>query len=95
MTAPCPALGFLVAMDVASEVGSDDWNATVDAWIEFLESRGLYCAGGGARRLEYTVASEAVQATCNDREAVQWWLSQRTDISGWQIGELEDLNQAV
>jgi uncharacterized protein YggL (DUF469 family) len=82
-------------MDVAPDVGSDDWNAIVVAWIEFLESRGLYCGGGGAQRLEYTVASEAAQATSNDREAVQLWLSRRAEISGWQVGELEDLNQAV
>lgn len=96
MTAPCPAYGFRVVMEPAAALapGADD--ALWDGWIAFLEGRGLYCGGGGGpARLVYVVASEASQATEVDREATHAWLEARSELRGWQVGELEDLDQAV
>ena len=95
MTAPCPSLGFAVTLDVSPPVGSAGWNDIREAWMEMLESRGLYGRGGGEQRLEYVVASEASQATNNDREEVRRWLSRRADILAWHVGGLEDLKAST
>jgi uncharacterized protein YggL (DUF469 family) len=66
-----------------------------DAWIGFLEGRGLYCGGGGdSDRLEYAVASEASQATESDREAAMTWLAAREDLKSWNVGALIDIGES-
>ena len=95
MTAPCPSFGFLVTL--AFRLGMDEHRrrAFRDTWIEFLEQRGLYCAGGGGDSGEYVVASDASQATDTDRRAVEAWIAQRPELSAWNVGELIDLREAV
>jgi uncharacterized protein YggL (DUF469 family) len=96
MTAPCPTFGFLVVMEPTADPGSREHAELGDAWIDFLESRGLYCGGAAAAaRLEYVVASEASQATENDRVATRAWLASRAELRRWEVGELEDLDRAV
>jgi uncharacterized protein YggL (DUF469 family) len=96
MSAPCPTFGFLVMMELAAtEAGvMADLRAS---WLDFLETRGLYCAGGNTNEprqaeLKFVVASEASQATENDREAVQAWLGARHELRAWSIGALEDFS---
>jgi uncharacterized protein YggL (DUF469 family) len=93
MTAPCPALGFHVVMESATELDSEQHDRLLDAWIDFLEARGLYCGGGGRTHMEFVVASEASQATENDRVAAQTWLASRPELLTWDVGDLEDLNR--
>jgi uncharacterized protein YggL (DUF469 family) len=93
MTAPCPALGFHVVMESAIDLESDRHDALLDAWRGFLEARGLYCGGGGRDRMEFVVASEASQATENDRVAAREWLASRAELRRWRVGDLEDLNR--
>lgn len=95
MSAPCPTLGFFVAMDVAPSVDTDAWNSAWDDWIDVLERRGLHCGGGGSERLEYAVASDASQATEEDRIALDAWLAQNPHITAWHVGPLKDLTEAV
>jgi uncharacterized protein YggL (DUF469 family) len=92
MTAPCPALGFHVMMD-SGALSRERFDALLDAWIDFLEARGLYCAGGGSEPMRLVVASEASQATENDRVAARAWLASRPELRTWHVGDLEDLNR--
>jgi Uncharacterized protein conserved in bacteria len=93
MTAPCPALGFRVTIEARHGIDSS-LEALVDAWTHFLDGRGLHCTGGGAAgRLAFVVASEASQATENDRVATREWLAIRPELRHWQVGDLEDFNR--
>ena len=92
MTAPCPALGFHVMMD-SGALSRERFDALLDAWMGFLDARGLYCAGGGSAPMRIVVASEASQATENDRLAAQTWLASRPELLNWHVGDLEDLNR--
>jgi uncharacterized protein YggL (DUF469 family) len=94
MSASCPALGFHVVMEPAASAGSAEYNDLLGAWILFLEGRGLYCGGEGGRpaRMEFTVGSEASQATEGDRVAARAWLASRPDLRHWQVGDLIDLD---
>lgn len=93
MTAPCPVLGFRVSIEPRSATGSS-FEELVDAWVGFLEGRGLHCTGGGATGgLAFAVASDASQATENDRVAARTWLGSRPDVSSWHVGDLEDLSR--
>jgi uncharacterized protein YggL (DUF469 family) len=93
MTAPCPALGFRVVLESGAELDDAGHDIFLDAWIDFLENRGLYCGGGGRNRMEFVVASEASQATENDRVAARTWLASRAELRAWHVGDLEDLNR--
>jgi uncharacterized protein YggL (DUF469 family) len=93
MSAPCPTLGFRVTMERASDPGTGGDDALLNAWTDFLERRGLYYGGGGRRHLELVVASEAFQATENDREAALAWLASRPELKAWHVGDIEDLNR--
>jgi uncharacterized protein YggL (DUF469 family) len=94
MTAPCPALGFRVIIEPHPAIGSSV-EGLVDAWVHFLEGRGLHCTGGGGNeRLAFVVASDASQAMENDRIAARAWLGSRPDVSSWHVGDLEDLSHA-
>jgi uncharacterized protein YggL (DUF469 family) len=93
MTAPCPALGFHVVMESTVDFDSARHDELLDAWTDFLENRGLYCGGGGRDRMEFVVASEASQATENDRVAARAWLASRAELRTWHVGDLEDLNR--
>lgn len=91
MTVPCPTFGFLVAMDLATELDPSGRALLRDAWLALLRSRGLDVRGGGVERLAYLVTSEASQATESDRRAIGTWLATRPELRGWQVGDLEDL----
>ena len=89
MSAPCPALGFVVAMESAPAVRDE----LARAWQALLDARGLCATGGGAERREYVVTSEASQATESDRDAVRDWLASRGEVRRWHVGEIEDLRE--
>ena len=95
MSAPCPTFGFHVVIEPAAALASPARAELEDAWVVLLESRGLYCRGGGSVRLAYVVASEASQATENDRAAVRSWLAGRPEVARWTVGDLTDLDRAI
>ena len=95
MTAPCPTYGFVASIIFVPGLEDAARGQFWDAWTALLEARGLYCGGGGGDTQEYVVASEASQATDADRDAVRAWLAGRGELSGYGVGELIDLSQAV
>ena len=94
MSAPCPTFGFHVVIEPAAALASPARADLEDAWVALLQSRGLYCASGGSE-LAYVVASEASQATENDRDAVRSWLAARPEVARWKVGDLTDLDHAM
>lgn len=96
MTAPCPTLGFRVALELAPGLATHARDDLSRAWLALLDARGLSASGGGAaERREYVVTSEAAQATESDRDAVRGWLAAREELRAWRVGELEDLREHV
>lgn len=89
MTAPCPAFGFSVALELAPGASLDALGA---AFAALLESRGLRLRETGRLpRREYVVTSEASQATELDRDAVGAWLGARPELARVRVGPLVDL----
>jgi uncharacterized protein YggL (DUF469 family) len=92
MTAPCPALGFVVVMEPVAGLSAAEHDALRRAWRELLDARGLVARGSlpAARRV-VEVESESSQATEIDRDAVKAWLASRRELRDWSLGDLEDL----
>ena len=94
MSAPCPTFGFVVTFETRPGLPATAHDELLDAWIEFLEARGLQCGGGGETRHEFAVTSEAGQATNEDRVAAEAWLAAHDDVVRWTVSELHDLSHA-
>jgi len=92
VSAPCPALGFVVDLEPAAGLAAERLATLRAEWAAFLDERGL--RGREQRvgtQLRFEVESEASQATQNDRAAVERWLSTRADVAGCRVGEIHDL----
>jgi len=94
MSGPCPTFGFVVTFESRAGLPASAPDALWEAWIEFLEGRGLECGGGGETRHEFAVTSEAGQATNEDRVAAEAWLAAHDDVVRWTVSELHDLSHA-
>jgi len=93
MTAPCPALGFVVVIEPVAGLGAAERGAFQRAWSALLDERGLLAHSRlGAGRSAVVVTSEASQTTENDREATRTWLASRSELSHASVGDLEDLS---
>jgi uncharacterized protein YggL (DUF469 family) len=93
MTAPCPALGFVVVIEPIAGLGEAEREALRRAWSTLLDARGLQAHGAiRSTRSAIVVSSEASQATDDDREAVRHWLSSRHELRRTSVGEIEDLD---
>jgi|SRR5829696_2897314 len=93
MTAPCPALGFVVVIEPAAGLGEAERDAFQRAWNALLDERGLLAHSRlGAGRSAIVVTSEASQATENDRHAARSWLASRPELRHASVGDLEDLS---
>ena len=92
VSAPCPALGFVVELHPASALSGERLTRLREEWAAFLDERGLV---GRERRTEtqvrFEVESEASQATQNDRAAAEAWLAARTELDRWRVGDIHDL----
>jgi hypothetical protein len=92
LSAPCPALGFIVDLEPVSGLSADRLARLCAEWAAFLDERGLR---GRERRagaeLRFEVESEASQATQNDRAAAEAWLATRAELAGSRVGEIHDL----
>ena len=92
MTAPCPALGFIVVIEPVAGLGEAERDALRDAWNRVLQARGLHAhARIGTGRSAIVVTSEASQATENDREAMREWLASRAELRHSTVGDIVDL----
>jgi YggL 50S ribosome-binding protein len=93
MSAPCPVFGFHVSVDVST---GGDARALWRELEALLESRGLmYVEDAVVGASERVVQSESSQATDADRDAVDRWLSEREDVDGFDVGEIEDLKRVA
>jgi len=92
VSAPCPALGFVVDLEPAPGLAADRLAALRAEWAAFLDGRGLRAREQrlGAQ-LRYEVESEASQATQNDRAAAQGWLAARSELARCRVGDIHDL----
>ena len=92
MSAPCPALGFVVDLEPAAGLSTDRLARLRTDWTSFLDGRGLQ---GREQRvgaqLRFQVESEASQATQNDRAAAESWLAARAELTQWRVGDIQDL----
>jgi len=92
MSAPCPALGFVVDLKPAAGRSADGLATLRAEWASFLDGRGLCSRQRLVGTLvRFEVESEASQATQNDRAAAETWLSARTDLARWHVGDIRDL----
>jgi hypothetical protein len=92
VSAPCPALGFIVELEPAEGLAAERLTTLRTEWAAFLDERGL--RGREQRvgtQLRFEVESEASQATQNDRAAVERWLSTRAEVGGCRVGDIHDL----
>jgi uncharacterized protein YggL (DUF469 family) len=92
MSAPCPALGFVVTMTRRPNIGEADVDVLIDAFIDVLESHGLQTGGVGDTTLEFVVSREGGQATDVDRTVVREWAAQWTAQANIVVGDIVDLS---
>ena len=92
MSAPCPALGFVVDLEPVAGLTTDRLATLRAEWGAFLEGRGLRSREQrvGAQ-IRFEVESEASQTTQNDCAATEVWLSARAELARWQVGNIHDL----
>jgi len=88
-------LVFDTRISFAKPLDESAYDAFIDAFIDFVESRHLVIGGfGGSLPLAEMdgLVSKAGpgSATEADRQAVQAWLEQRAEVSQVQLGELVD-----
>jgi len=92
LSAPCPALGFVVDLTPVGGLSNDRLEGLRAEWARFLDARGLR---GSERRvgatLRFEIESEASQATQNDRAAAESWLATRGELAQWRVGDIRDL----
>jgi len=92
LSAPCPALGFVVDLEPGAGVSAQRLARLRAEWAAFLDERGLRARELPARAtLSFEVESEASQATQNDRAAAEGWLAARTELAQWLVGDIRDL----
>lgn len=93
MSAPCPALGFVITIALRSNITEADIDALVDDLLDFVESHGLQSGGAGAMTLEFVVITrEGGQVTDADRELVRGWAARWSDYAEISVGEIVDLD---
>ena len=92
MSAPCPALGFVITVALRPSAGEADIDALVDDLIDFLESHGLQTGGAGDTTLEFVVNREGSQATDADRALVREWAARWSDHAEISVGDIVDLS---
>jgi uncharacterized protein YggL (DUF469 family) len=89
----CPRFGFAVQMEPAPGVTAAHLSAS---FLQLLAARGLEDVGAAEPpELEFLVASEAGQATDDDREAILAWLGARGEVGDYGVGPLVDLDRAA
>jgi len=92
MSAPCPALGFVVDLEPVAGLSAERLATFRAEWADFLDGRGLRGREQrGGTRTRFEVESEASQATQADRAAAEEWLSTRGELSSYGVGDIHDL----
>jgi uncharacterized protein YggL (DUF469 family) len=94
MSAPCPILGFTVLVDLHESAEESQGEALTQALTELLAAQGLEANGGGRRQQLFVVSREGSQATEAERELVQSWASEWSDVATITVSDLVDLSAA-
>jgi hypothetical protein len=92
VSAPCPALGFVVVLELQAGLTPERLATLRVEWAAFLEARGLRARERRlGTRIELVIESEASQATQSDRAAMESWLAALLEPGSWHVGEIHDL----
>jgi uncharacterized protein YggL (DUF469 family) len=89
MSAPCPALGFVVTMRPVTV--DADLDVIVDDFLDHVESHDLQTAGSGEAVLSFVVRREGSQATDADRASIREWSARWSTLAAIEIGDIVDL----
>lgn len=93
MSSACPRFSFSVRLQ--PKAGCDDRSrrALSEAFLSFASEHGLEAGSRSSDTLDFVVTGLAMQASDADRVAAERWLRERSDLAGWTIGELRDLQE--
>ena len=94
MSAPCPILGFTVLIELHVSTEESQAEALSRSLTELLSAQGLEASGGGRRPLLFIVSREGSQATEAERQLVQSWASEWSDVATITVSDLIDLSTA-
>ena len=94
MSAPCPILGFTVLVDLHESVEESQAEVLTQALTELLAAQGLESSGGGRRQRLFVVSREGSQATEAERQLVESWASEWSDVADITVSDLVDLGAA-
>jgi uncharacterized protein YggL (DUF469 family) len=94
MSAPCPILGFTVLVDLHESAGESRAEALTRALTELLAAQGLEASGGGRPQRLFVVSREGSQATEAERQLVESWASEWSDVATITVSDLVDLSAA-
>jgi uncharacterized protein YggL (DUF469 family) len=91
VSAPCPSLGFTVAMTFDAAASEAERDTVIDDLIATLEQNGLSAAGRGDQAMEFVVRRDGSQTTDADRTVVEDWAERWTGRVAADVGALADL----
>ena len=94
MSAPCPILGFTVLVDLHESAEESQADVLTQALTELLAAQGLESSGGGRRQRLFVVSREGSQATEAERQLVESWASEWSDVADITVSDLVDLGAA-
>ena len=94
MSAPCPILGFTVLVDLRESVDEPEAETLTQSLTDLLAAQGLESSGGGRRQQLFVVSREGSQATEAERQLVESWASEWSDVAEITVSDLVDLSTA-
>ena len=94
MSAPCPILGFTVLVDLRESAEEAQGETLSQSLTELLAAQGLESSGGGRRQLLFVVSHEGSQATEAERQLVERWAAEWSDVAAITVSDLLDLSAA-
>jgi len=94
MSAPCPILGFTVLVDLRESAEEAQGEELAQSLTALLAAQGLESSGGGRRQQLFVVSREGSQATEAERQLVERWASEWSDVAEVTVSDLLDLSAA-
>lgn len=94
MSAPCPILGFTIRADLDESARESQGAALAQSLTELLATHGLVASGGGRRQLLFIVSREGSQATESERQLVERWAAEWSQVAAITVSDLVDLSPA-
>lgn len=95
MSAPCPTLGFQLALTIAPGVAESSRDALRSAFLRTAAGYGLVCAAKDEGSFRFVVTGDGLQATESDRQRLIEWLADQPEIASHRAGPLTDLTERV